>query len=301
MIRQISAIFDTQALGYDSSLVAAKVTPAQLVAAAEAINAHPGVSHNYQRDHAYNLWFTVAVPRGSRLGLSGTVEHLAAASGAAAMRLMPTLRLFKIGVKLDLAGAGGAGEQDDAVEYGPADRAQAERYALDESDRRLVRVLQQDLALSRDPFDAWARQMGVSVAELLASGRRLEQRRQMRRFAAVLRHRSAGFAANAMGVWAVADDRVEAVGRQLAGFKAVSHCYQRPTYDDWPYNLFTMVHARTRADCEAELAAMAEATGVTWRAALYSVRQFKKTRVRYFTGEIEAWEAQGARPPEAVG
>jgi hypothetical protein len=112
----------------------------------------------------------------------------------------------------------------------------------------------------------------------------------MRRFSAVLYHRKAGFWANAMGVWKVPEERIDEVGNMFAHYQAVSHCYQRPIYEDWPYSIFSMVHGRSVEECENVLDAMAEETGITERLSLYSTREYKKTRVRYFTPEMEAWE-----------
>ncbi|MCG3178675.1 MAG: hypothetical protein BIFFINMI_01003 [Phycisphaerae bacterium] len=293
VVRQISGIFDTRALGYVGSLVAAKYEPSRLEAAAEVVSAHPGVSHNYERNHPFNLWYTLAVPPDSRLGLERTVDLLHAQSAAQATRLLPTLRLFKIGVKFDMTGSRQVGEQadDDTPAYSEADQAAAAQHPVTDRDKAMIRALQRDLPLTREPFAELARGEGVAADELLAAAARFLDRRQMRRFAAVIRHRQAGFGANAMGVWAVPEGRIDEVGRQLAAFKAVSHCYLRPSYPDWPYNIFTMVHARSKEECEAELAAMADATGITQRGALYSTREFKKVRVKYFVGDTEAWEA----------
>jgi len=107
VIRQISAIFDTRSLGYASSLVAARIAPEKIDAAVAVINSHPGVSHNYLRNHEFNLWYTIAVPPTSRLGLNGTVNLLHQLSGADTTRLLPTLRLFKIGVRFDVEGCHG--------------------------------------------------------------------------------------------------------------------------------------------------------------------------------------------------
>ena len=114
----------------------------------------------------------------------------------------------------------------------------------------------------------------------------------MRRFAAVMNHRSAGFKANAMGVWAVPEDRLGEIGPQMAGFAAVSHCYRRPTYDDWPYTVFTMVHGRSARDCEATIEAIRAETGIEEHALLWSVKEYKKTRVKYFTDDWSAWTDQ---------
>jgi siroheme decarboxylase len=287
VIRQISAIFDTRVLGYESSLVAATIPPAELNAAAKAINSHPGVSHNYERNNEFNLWYTVAVPPDSRLGLEGTVNVLHKISSAEKTRILPTLKLFKIGVTLDMKE--GATAKKEAPQYGEADRQGADRD-VSEDDKAAIRALQEDVPLTPRPFDLWARQVGLTCEELLERAYDLRRRKIMRRFSAVLYHRKAGFRANAMGVWKVPDERVEEVGNMFAQYQAVSHCYQRPTYEDWPYALFSMVHGRSEEECEAVLDAMAEETGLTERLSLYSTREYKKTRVRYFTPEMEAWE-----------
>ncbi len=287
VIRQISAIFDTRVLGYESSLVAAKIPPEKLNEGAKAINSHPGVSHNYERNNEFNLWYTVAVPPHSRLGLEGTVDVLHHISGSEKTRILPTLKLFKIGVTLDMKR--GATAKKEAPQYGESDRAGADRN-ISEDDKAAIRALQEDVPLTPRPFDLWGEQVGLSHEELLERAYDLQDRKIMRRFSAVLYHRKAGFRANAMGVWKVPEERIDEVGDAFAHYQAVSHCYQRPTYEDWPYSVFSMVHGRSVGECEAVLDAMAAETGLTERLSLYSTREYKKTRVRYFTPEMEAWE-----------
>lgn len=287
VIRQISAIFDTRVLGYESSLVAAQIPQEKLNAAAKAINSHPGVSHNYERNNPLNLWYTVAVPPDSRLGLEGTVNVLHEISGAERTRILPTLKLFKIGVTLDMNK--GATAKKEAPQYGEQDRAGADRN-ITEEDKAAIRALQEDIPLTPRPFDLWGEQVGLSYDELLDRAFELQERKIMRRFSAVLYHRKAGFRANAMGVWEVPEERVEEVGNLFAQYQAVSHCYQRPVYEDWPYALFSMVHGRSVEECESVLDAMAEESGVSERLSLYSTREYKKTRVQYFTPEMDAWE-----------
>ena len=289
IIRQISAIFDTRALGYTSSLVAARYPDERLFEAAKVIDGHPGVSHDYRRTHDFNLWFTVAVEHDSRLGLEGTIEALSAATNAESMRLLPTLKLFKIAVQLDMTGERKVDERT-APKEAPK---RGDGVLPTEDDRRFVLVLQRDLPLIPAPFDLWAREAGVDPNVLLEHAEVFVQRNYMRRFAAVLNHRKAGFGANGMAVWRVPEDQVDDIGPRMAAFSAVSHCYRRPTYPDWPYNLFAMVHARNKEACEEAIAALAEDTGLTDpadRAVLYSTYEFKKIRLVYFTPEYRAWE-----------
>jgi|YelNatPaOPRAMG01_1025707.scaffolds.fasta_scaffold04071_9 DNA-binding Lrp family transcriptional regulator len=287
VIRQISAIFDTPSLGYASSLVAARYEPARLDEAAAVISAHPGVSHNYQRDHAFNLWYTIAVAPTSRLGLEKTVAILHRESGALSTRLLPTLHLFKIGVELDVEGNARAGEKK-AGGYSHKDRnAGAAPVHIP-----FVREMQQDLPVEPEPFVAMAGRLGISLEELQRLTAEMIAAGQLRRFSAVLRHRELGFSANGMGVWAVPEADVMTVGETMAAYRAVTHCYRRPSYPDWPYNLFTMIHARSREECNAVVAEMARETGISNHAILYSTKEYKKTRVQYFTEAEAAWEAR---------
>jgi DNA-binding Lrp family transcriptional regulator len=288
VLRQLSAIFDTRALGYDSALVAAKIEPGRVDDAARVVSEHPGVSHNYKRNHTYNLWYTIAVPPGQ--SLDEHVDVLHRASGALVTRKLPTLKLYKIGVKLDMTGATAANAKTEVLEHErPERRAHMEAPALSDVEIETIRVVQEDLPLGERPFAAQAETIGVAEQDLLDTLASFKERKLMRRFAAVMNHRTAGFKANAMGVWAVPEDRLDELGPQMAGFAAVSHCYRRPTYEDWPYSVFTMVHGRSARDCEATIDAIRDETGVDDYALLWSVKEYKKTRVRYFTAEWDAW------------
>ena len=325
IIRQISAIFDTRSLGYESSLVAVQYDPASsgVDSAAAIINEHPGVSHNYQRNHAFNLWYTIAISPDSRIGLERTVQVLHETSGARRTLLLPTLHLFKIGVAFDIEG-GAPSDTRGEVRYseqqrGPACVAEASpalggqasslrrpavAEPLTESEKQFVREMQRDLAVEPEPFAAVAARLGVGLEELQRLIAAMTESGRLRRVSAVLRHREAGFTANAMGVWVVpgTDAEILAAGEKMAGFRAVTHCYRRPTYPDWPYNLFTMVHGRTPAECDAVLAEISRETGITDYAALYSTKEYKKTRVEYFTDAESEWEARhiGAGTPKNV-
>src|SRR3954454_1963686 len=288
ILRQLSAIFDTRALGYGSSLVAAKIDPDRIDDAAAVISEHPGVSHNYKRNHAYNLWYTVAVPPGA--SLDDHLDVLHEASGALVTRKLPTLQLYKIGVKLDMTGQTAADARSEVLEHErPERRPDMEAPVLSELEVAAIRVVQEDLPLDPRPFRVQAEQIGTTEDELLELLASFKERKLMRRFAAVMNHRSAGFKANAMGVWAVPDDELAEIGPRMAGFALVSHCYRRPTYDDWPYSVFTMVHGKNARDCEETIAAIKAETGVDEYALLWSVKEYKKTRVKYFTPEWDAW------------
>jgi len=290
IVRQVTPIFDTRALGYSSMLVAAKVDPDNPWRAANVINAHPGVSHNYLRDHEFNIWFTIATEPDSPLGLDGTLEVLAREAGAESVRQLPTLRLFKI--RMDLEMEGSTEDLARAVEVAPP--AETEPQPYDEFDVAVIRATQGDMPIVEEPYAPAAAELGVPQERLLDHLRGMRERRLLRRVAAILYHRRAGFSANGMGVWKVPEERIMELGPRMAAFRGISHCYQRPTYEDWPYSIFTMAHGRSKQECDAILASIAEQTGVTERATLYSSTEFKKIRLLYFTPEFRDWERQHA-------
>jgi DNA-binding Lrp family transcriptional regulator len=291
IIRQVTPIFDTRALGYSSMLVAAKVDPDHPHRAAQVINAHPGVSHNYLRNHEFNLWFTIATEPDSELGLEGTLELLAREAGAESVRQLPTLKLFKIRMDLEMEGdtnaLSSAAEVKEPVELEP--------QPYDELDIAVIRALQGDMPVVPEPYAPAAAELGMSEQRLLEQLCGMQERGILRRVAAILYHRRAGFSANGMGVWKVPDAQIFDVGCRMASVRGVSHCYQRPTYADWPYSVFTMAHGRSKDECDAVLDAIAHMTGIHERATLYSSTEFKKIRLLYFTDEFKAWErAHGA-------
>lgn len=298
IIRQISAIFDTRALGYHSTLVAMEFPAERLEAGAAVISAHPGVSHNYARRHRFNLWFTLAVPPWQ--DVEQAALRLGERAGALTTRVLPTLKLFKIGVRLDVAGVRQPEAQEQRPIYAAADVARASKVPLTARDIAFIRELQKDLAHIPRPFDGYAETLGVTLDDLFGWCREMVACGKMRRFSAVLRHQNAGFVSNAMGVWRVPAERVDEIGPQMASFAAVSHCYQRPVYPDFPYNLYTMVHGRTREECLRTLEAIAERTGVTEHQYLWSSHEFKKERVLYFLEEELPPELTPAGAP-AVG
>jgi DNA-binding Lrp family transcriptional regulator len=290
IIRQVTPIFDTRALGYSSMLVAAKVDTENPHRAAQVINSHPGVSHNYLRNHEFNLWFTIATEPDSPLGLEGTLEVLAREAGAESVRQLPTLKLFKIRMDLEMEGdtkaLASAAVATEPIELEP--------QPYDERDIAVIQALQGDMPITDEPYAAAAAELGIEQLQLLDHLAGMQERGLLRRVAAILYHRRAGFSANGMGVWKVPDEQIHEIGRQMAAVRGISHCYQRPTYQDWPYSVFTMAHGRSKDECDAILDSIAQMTGIEDRATLYSSTEFKKIRLLYFTDEFKAWEREHA-------
>ncbi len=276
ILRHVTPIFDAEALGYSTCLVAMRVPEERLPEAAKAVNAHPGVSHNYRRTHAFNMWFTIAVPPGS--DLRAHVDALRALAGAEPARPLPALRRFKIGVSLDVTGERDMQERSSPRHTGGR-REQGEAPApVTQRDIDVIRAVQGDLPLRRDPFAAAAAKLGMTEEAVVDALRDLERRGCLRRMAGILRHRKAGFTANGMVAWNVAEADVVRVGESMATYTAISHCYQRPQYDDWPYSLFTMIHAPSVTECEVFVEELARAHGLRDYAVLYSTTEYKKVR-----------------------
>ncbi|MBN1262441.1 MAG: AsnC family transcriptional regulator [Anaerolineae bacterium] len=279
IIRQIGPIFDSQQLGYRSTLVAFSVAPERLEEVAARVNAHPGVSHNYARDHVYNLWFTLTL-LGER-DIAIEVERIAAQSDVEDYLNLPALRTFRLGVHFDLS-------ETESRRLSQSPRvSQVRTTPLSTVEREVVRATQGHLPLTLRPFAPAAARVGISEEALLDVLRAFEREGVMRRFAVVLRHRQAGFRANGMGCWVVPEERIGAAGEVAATFRAVSHCYQRPAFPPrWPYNLFTMIHGHEQAEVEAIAGQIRDAIAPEAHTLLYSVKEFKKERVRYFEEEV---------------
>jgi siroheme decarboxylase len=287
VVRQICAIYDTKALGYSSALVAMRVAPERLRHAAEVINAHPGVSHNYKRNHDFNMWFTVAMPPGH--DLDAVINRLHELSGAESTRPMPTLNLFKIGVTLDMSGSRALDARGEP-EYTQARRDTATGHEITDDDIAYIRATQGDLPHVEEPYTAIADALGWDLDRVFEWTNRLTASGHLRRWAGILNHRVAGFRANGMAVWNVPEDRILEFGQFVAGYRNVSHCYQRPTYPDWPYSVFSMLHHPKVAGVEATAEAISKETGIEDYRVLYSTTEFKKIRLPYYVPEYEQWE-----------
>ena len=254
------------------------VKPDKLNHVAEEVNKHPGVSHNYERNHEFNMWFTLAVPPYADIKMD--LERMASIDGVMKYRVLPTLKLYKIGVRLDMV-------NEDAKMPEPTDKVKTlnpRKFNLTERDKEFIRELQKDLKVIAEPFKELAHTLGITTSQLFAKAKEYEQTWCNAKIRAILRHRDAGFTANGMVVWKVPDLKIDEVGNKLAAFPQVSHCYRRPIYPDWQFNLFSMVHARTIESAEKITIQMSESIGIKDYKILFSSREFKKERVKYFEG-----------------
>jgi DNA-binding Lrp family transcriptional regulator len=188
------------------------------------------------------MWFTIAVEGDSKLGLQGTLDVLQELTGAQSIRQLPTLKLFKIRMDLEMEGD----TKSLATEGIAEEPVELECVPYEEFDRAVIRATQGDLPVVPEPYALAAAELGISQEALLEHLAGMKERGILRRVAAILFHRRAGFSANGMGVWKVPDEQIAELGPRMASFRGISHCYQRPTYEDWPYSIFTMAHGRSK-------------------------------------------------------
>jgi siroheme decarboxylase len=276
IIRRIGGSFAAAALGYHSTLVAAQVDPERLEEAAAVASAFPEVTHNYERSGAFNLWFTVIAADQARL--EAILTAVRQAPGVRALHELPARRQVKIRVDFPF----GEGDRTLVQEPAPAADGSAPPLALDALDRRVIFLSCGDLGLDQWPFRAWAATLGITEVDLLARLRAYGRAGAMRRFGAILRHQTAGFTANGMSVWDVPAADTAGLCERLAACPEVSHCYERPRFPGWPYNVFAMIHGHSREDCLSVARQVAADVGAATYDILFSLREFKKTSMVYF-------------------
>ena len=153
---------------------------------------------------------------------------------------------------------------------------------LTDQEKKIVRELQNNIPLVKRPFEQMALRLDMDEQELLDKIEEFKQRGILRRFGATVRHQNLGYTANAMVVWDIPEDQVEEAGKTMAQFPEVSHCYQRPTHPGWPYKLFTVVHGKTRSECEEKARLISQKTGYHNYKPVFSTRELKKSSMKYF-------------------
>jgi DNA-binding Lrp family transcriptional regulator len=279
--RRFGAVFDSRSLHYESTLCAAEVPADDLVAAAARIAPHPGITHCYEREGHPNLWFTLTAPAAE---LKPELARVAAALGRYGVLNLPALKKFKVEAVF------GQGEESPVPEDSSPAPVATPIAPLTERERQVVRRLQANITVTEDPFGLLARELGVDPAELLELLKRWEHTGVIRRIGFVLRHRQLGFSANSMCVWAVTADRIAAVGESLARSPHVTHCYERPSFPDFPFNLYAMIHAKSRDEAIGIFRHLGDSAGLPEGRMLWSVREFKKSSPIFF-----------CEPPPALG
>jgi len=275
IIRLIGPVFNPKRLGYRTTLVAMKIPVERLDKAEQIISTHPMVSHCYERDHDFNLWFTLAMPVAE--DIERDIQKLGSKIKAEEVLNLPAVRVFKIGAFFNLG-------RNNSQLSSRAKRGNLNTYSdLSSIDRVVINELQQDLPLSEKPFDLMSARLLMNVDKFLSHCQALLQCGIMRRFSASINHSKLGFTANAMACWNTPTGIIETSGNKIAKFPEISHCYERQTSNLWPYNLFAMIHAATKETCLGIVDRIHSETGLDKNdlVLLFSTREIKKTRVRY--------------------
>lgn len=277
IVRLIGPVFNARRLGYQTTLVGMKVAAGLLDEAGQTISAHPRVSHCYERNHDFNFWFTLAMPVED--DIETELRKLDSIIKAEATLNLPAVKVFKIGAYFNL-GRGNWSVPNAGVDY---ISLWSKEPDLSSTDRAVINELQQDLLLTARPFDLMSTHLSMDADEFLSCCQSLIQRGVMRRFSASINHNSLGFVANAMACWRVPPAIVETIGRKMATFREISHCYERKTSHLWPYNLFAMMHADTKEACEAIAGKVSSETGLDKNGLvlLFNTKEVKKVRIRY--------------------
>jgi len=260
-------------MGYRSTLVAGCVPSDRIESVAEIVSAHPGVSHNYQRDGSYNLWFTLAVA-GDEQDLARELETLST-QAQVPFRRFDMIETYKISFRLTGMEPEARRTCDDPKSFHQLDRPTQHRLAA------VIAILQKGLPLVLDPFRQLALASGLGEDGLLAGGRELKSRGILRRFGVVWRHRQLGFTENVLCVWQVPDDQLSSFADHVRNISHITHCYRRRTWPDWPWQVYTMIHGKSLSDCRAIIEQLQQAFPQARYLPMRTVKEFKKSRVNY--------------------
>lgn len=260
--------------GGASLLCAMQVPPQRLTAVAQQVSAHEGVNHNYEREHAYNLWFVITGR--SAQAVESAIVAMERQTGLNALRL-PMQQVYRIDLGFDLKGAATAAHRRHGARAGRVPPVQ-------EKDAQLAALAEAGIALVERPYDAWAQELGCTPDSVRETVQQWVDQGTLRRFGVVVRHHEVGFDQNAMTVFDVPDAEVDACGAALARQSGVTLCYRRARVSQWPYNLYCMVHGRERDAVQQQIAqAIAQCgLGQYRHNVLFSRQRFKQAGGRYF-------------------
>jgi len=287
--RRFGAVFDSQNLGYQSTLCAADIPAGDLEAAAGRIKPHPGVTHCYEREGHPNLWFTLTAPAAE---LGRELAGISSALGPYEVLNLPALQKFKIEAVF--------GREGEVPDRHKPSQSVSPAAPISEYERKVVRRLQASIDVCEDPFGGVARDLGMEPAELLALLKQWEACGIIRRIGLILRHRQLGFSANSMCVWKIQADRIRLAGEVLARSRHVTHCYERPCFTAFPYNLYAMIHAKSREEAVGIFEQLAADATLSNGRMLWSVREFKKSSPVFFCEPTGRAAASGVPQKDGV-
>jgi len=271
IIRRIGALLNYRALGMISTLVAAHIPQEKIQEVAEVVSSLENVSHNYLRTHYYNLWFTISAQTDEQI--DSVLAGLSSRFGID-FHSLPARRVFKLDVRFDAVSDSDLSLED--VEEIP----KSEAVELDENQKLILSKLQNDLDVTAEPF-AFLCSDGLGTADVVRIITELINKGVIRRIAGVVDYRKLGFVANILFAGRVPPSRAIEVGKRLARFRMVSHCYQRETFEGWPYNLFAMMHSRNISQIQRVINKFTKAGGIDSFQLLPTAAELKKQPVKH--------------------
>lgn len=282
-LSRFGPLFNAEQMGGGLTLAAMAVPPDDFERATQQVNAFPEVAHNYARDHTLNMWFVVATETTAELPI--ILEQIEQQSGYPVFNL-PKLQEYHLGFKVNLSlhGIDTVPLESDPL---PVTTDLPPPKLPDATERAIITATQEGLPLLLQPYDAVAKQVGISIDELLAKMEKMRQRGWIRRIGVVPNHYRLGLRGNGMSVWELPEEHIKTLGQAVGSLDFVSHCYRRPQHvPHWPYNLFAMVHGRDRdavADKVIKIERLLQPQ-LRQHALLYSSRILKKTGLRLHHG-----------------
>jgi len=270
VIRRIAALINYRTLGFSSTLVAAHIPEESLTEVTAAVNSLENVSHNYLRTHHYNLWFTLQTSSLEEADI--TLANLSARFGLD-FHSLPVEHIFKLDVRFD------PDNQNELLDSAPQVPT-SEIVHLNDTEKLLLAKLQNDLQVIAKPFDFLCAE-DLAIEDILRILTELTDKGVIRRIAAALDHHKLGFVANVLFVAKVGPDRIIEAGKALARFGIVSHCCQRRCFENWPYNLFAMMHSRSMGEIQHIIDRFTQAQKIDSFELLPTAAELKKQAVKY--------------------
>ncbi len=287
VIRKLRTILNGQKIqACSSTLMAMRVPAERMEEVVSVVNEYMSVTHNYQREHDYNLWFTVTTCGSGGKDLRSTVEEIKERTGIPDSDVLdlPTTRVFKVDVRFKFTDF--KDNDDSGGEDTP--KVEMERTKMntdeepDETDQAVLRAAQKGIPIVKEPFEGIAKEAGISQDEVIERLKKLIKGGVIKRLGISINQRKVGIEANAVVAWKVPQEQVESVGNMLAAYKEITHCYERVTMPGkWEHNLFTVIHGYTRESVEEFAESLSKVAGIRDYLVLFSNEQFKRTSIMH--------------------
>jgi siroheme decarboxylase len=272
-IREFGPVFDPVKLGYTSTLVAARIDPERVAELSASLLEINEITHNYYRDGKFNLWFTITARTSSII--ESIIRRVVKFPGVTHVIDLPAIKIYKISTVF------GAGSAPATLDNGHSN------VIIPETEKNVIKSIQNGFPIVERPFNAFAEELGMEVSYIFELLNRWIDNGTIRRFGARVNHRQIGYTFNVLAAWD--GQSIEKWGEEFAGMKEVSHCYERKSYPEWPYRLYTMIHAKNSNDMQETLKAMRSIAFGSNMVTLKTLYELKKVSMKYFL-ENDPWE-----------